>query len=90
MAVEVKIPTILRTYTKGERTVAATGATLAQILENLNGSHPGIAERLVQEDNLLKFINIYVNDEDVRYLDGLATVIADKSTITIIPAVAGG
>lgn len=86
----VEIPTILRSYTGGERTVAATGTTLAQIVDSLEASYPGIADRLVEGDALRRFVNVYLNDEDVRFLDGLATEVADDDTVTILPAVAGG
>lgn len=90
MAVEVRIPTILRPYTGGEKLVTAEGATLAEVIANLDASHPGISERLIDESGLRRFVNVYLNDEDVRFLDGLATVIADGDSITILPAVAGG
>jgi molybdopterin synthase sulfur carrier subunit len=90
MAVEVRIPTILRPYTGGEKLVTAEGATLAEVIANLDVSHPGISERLIDESGLRRFVNVYLNDEDVRFLDGLRTVIADKDSITILPAVAGG
>jgi len=90
MAVEVRIPTILRPYTGGEKLVTAEGATLAEVIANLDVSHPGISERLIDESGLRRFVNVYLNDEDVRFLDGLGTVIADKDSITILPAVAGG
>ncbi|CAB4873410.1 MAG: molybdopterin synthase sulfur carrier subunit [Actinobacteria bacterium] len=90
MSVEVRIPTILRQYTGGEKAVSAEGASLAAIIADLDANHPGIGERLLDESGLRRFVNIYVNDEDVRFLDGLTTVIADEDSITILPAVAGG
>jgi molybdopterin synthase sulfur carrier subunit len=90
MSVEVRIPTILRTYTGGEKAVSAEGASLADVIADLDANHPGIGERLLDESGLRRFVNIYVNDEDVRFLDGLGTVIADRDSITILPAVAGG
>ncbi len=90
MAVEVRIPTILRPYTGGEKLVTAEGATLGDVIANLDANHPGIAERLIDESGLRRFVNVYLNDEDVRFLDGLGTAIADKDSITILPAVAGG
>ncbi|HAM21816.1 MAG TPA: molybdopterin synthase sulfur carrier subunit [Actinobacteria bacterium] len=86
----VEIPTILRTYTDGERSVTATGATLSEVVANLDSRYPGIAERLIEGDALRRFVNVYLNDEDVRFLDGLATVVAEDDTVTILPAVAGG
>ncbi len=90
MSVEVRIPTILRTYTGGEKAVTAEGASLAAVIADLEANHPGIGERLLDESGLRRFVNIYVNDEDVRFLNGLDSVIADKDSITILPAVAGG
>lgn len=90
MAVEVRIPTILRPFTNGAKIVSSEGSTLADVIAHLNLSHPGIADRLVDELGLLKFINVYLNDEDVRYFEGLATVVSDRDSITIVPAVAGG
>jgi len=90
MAVHVRIPTILRTVTQGAKVVSSEGSTLADVIAHLETSYPGIANRLVDEAGLLKFINVYLNDEDVRYLDGLSTAVSDSDSITIIPAVAGG
>jgi sulfur-carrier protein len=90
MAVEVRIPTILRTYTGGEKVVTAEGATLQELIANLDTSYAGIGERLVDESGLRRFVNVYLNDEDVRFLDGLATEVADGDSVTILPAVAGG
>lgn len=90
MSVEVRIPTILRPYTGGEKLVSAQGSTLGEVIVDLDSNHPGISERLVDESGLRRFINIYLNDEDVRFLSGLTTPVADKDSITILPAVAGG
>jgi len=90
MSIEVRIPTILRPYTSGEKLVTAEGPTLEAVIKNLDVNHPGIGERVLDENGLRRFINIYVNDEDVRFLDGLATTIAENDSITILPAVAGG
>ncbi len=90
MSVEVRIPTILRTYTGGEKIVSAQGASLQELVANLDSSYPGIADRLVDEAGLRRFVNVYLNDEDVRFLDGLGTEVADGDSITILPAVAGG
>lgn len=90
MAVTVSIPTILRTHTGGEKTVAATGATLAEIIDDLEANHGGLKSRLVKEGTLHRFVNVYVNDEDVRFTGGLEAKIADGDTVTILPAVAGG
>lgn len=90
MSVEVRIPTILRTYTGGEKIVSAEGSSLKELVVNLDASYPGIQERLVDESGLRRFVNVYLNDEDVRFLDGLATVVSDGDSVTILPAVAGG
>lgn len=90
MSVEVRIPTILRTYTAGEKVVAASGVSLQEVVTSLDASYPGIADRIVDESGLRRFINVYLNDEDVRFLDGLGTAVAAGDSITILPAVAGG
>ena len=91
MSAVVRIPTILRTYTGGAAEVAAEGATLQEVLDSLDAQYPGIAARVLDDNGALRrFVNIYVNDDDVRFLDGLATPIADGANISIIPAVAGG
>jgi molybdopterin synthase sulfur carrier subunit len=90
MSIEVRIPTILRPYTSGEKLVAAQGVTLNEVLNDLELNYPGIGERLIDENGLRRFINIYVNDEDVRFLAGLHSVIGENDSITILPAVAGG
>ncbi|MGZ5407039.1 MAG: MoaD/ThiS family protein [Aeromicrobium sp.] len=90
MAIEVRIPTILRNFTSGERAVDGTGATVGELIANLETAHNGIGERLLENDEVRRFINIYVNDEDIRFTGGLATEISDGDTIVILPAVAGG
>jgi molybdopterin converting factor small subunit len=93
MSVEVSIPTILRTHTGGEKRVSADGATLAAVIADLEANYAGISERLVDQANpgkLHRFVNIYVNDEDVRFSGGLATEIGEGDSVTILPAVAGG
>jgi molybdopterin converting factor small subunit len=90
MAVEVKVPTILRTYTGGEKAVAGQGATLAEVIDDVESTHSGIKERLVDGEELRRFINVYVNDEDVRFTGGLTTSVKDGDTVVILPAVAGG
>ncbi len=90
MPVEVRIPTILRPYTGGEKIVAAEGSSLEGVVKDLDARYPGIGERLIDESGLRRFINVYLNDEDVRFLDGLGTPVADADSITILPAVAGG
>ena len=90
MAVEVSIPTILRSYTAGAKNVEAGGASLDELLGDLDARFPGLRERLVDESGLRRFVNVYLNDEDVRFLDGLGTPVADGDQVTILPAVAGG
>ena len=90
MAIEVRIPTILRTYTDGAKAVEGSGATLGDLFADLDGRHPGIRERLVDAGELRRFVNVYLNDEDVRFLDGINTAVAAGDSVTILPAVAGG
>jgi sulfur-carrier protein len=90
MAVSVSIPTILRTHTGGQKTVEASGSTLSEVIDNLEATHGGIKARLVKEGTLHRFVNVYVNDEDVRFAGGLDASVADGDNVTILPAVAGG
>ena len=90
MSVEVSIPTILRTHTGGEKRVSAEGATLQAVISDLESNYSGISERLVDNGKLHRFVNIYVNDEDVRFSGGLDTEVSDGDSVTILPAVAGG
>ena len=90
MAVEVRIPTILRTYTGGEKAVHGEGTTLAALIEDLEAHHAGIKDRLVEGSDLRRFVNVYVNDEDVRFTGGLDTTLGDGDQVVILPAVAGG
>ena len=90
MAIDVRIPTILRTYTDGAKSVEGDGETLSALIDDLEGSHPGIKERLVENGDLRRFINIYVNDEDVRFLGGLEAELSDGDQVVVLPAVAGG
>ncbi|HSJ21164.1 MAG TPA: MoaD family protein [Nocardioidaceae bacterium] len=90
MAIDVRIPTILRTYTDGEKAVTGEGGTLAELIENLESNHPGIKERLVDGSELRRFVNVYVNDEDVRFTGGLETKLDDGDEVVVLPAVAGG
>jgi molybdopterin converting factor small subunit len=90
MAIEVRIPTILRTYTGGAKTVEGSGATLAELIDDLDSSHSGLRGRLVEDGALRRFVNVYLNDEDVRFLGGMETPVRDGDTVTVLPAVAGG
>lgn len=90
MSIEVRIPTILRPYTKDQKTIEASGETLAAVITDIDSQYAGLAERLLENGALRRFINVYINDEDVRFLGGLETQIKDGDSITILPAVAGG
>jgi MoaD family protein len=91
MTVTVKLPTILRKHAGGEARVGADGATLAEVLDDLESRYPGITKNVISEDGgLHRFINVYVNDEDVRYLGSLETTVAEGDVVSILPAVAGG
>ena len=94
MPVEVRIPTILRTYTGGEKAVDATGSSLSDLIDDLEANHPGLKDRLVETKDgavdLRRFVNVYVNDEDVRFLGGLEAPVSDGDQVVVLPAVAGG
>lgn len=91
MSVTVRVPTTLRTLTGGESEVAVEGDTLAQVFDSLESTHPGFRERLLDDEGQLRrFVNVFVADDDVRFLDGLETKVPDGETVSIIPAVAGG
>jgi molybdopterin synthase sulfur carrier subunit len=94
MPVEVRIPTILRTYTGGEKSVGAAGESLSAVIDDLEANHPGIKERLIDatdgKSDLRRFVNVYVNDEDVRFIGGLDAPVADGDQVVVLPAVAGG
>ncbi|HEV2450411.1 MAG TPA: MoaD/ThiS family protein [Streptosporangiaceae bacterium] len=90
MAIEVRIPTILRTYTGGAKSVEGSGSTLGELIVDLEAHYGGLRDRLVDDSGLRRFINVYLNDEDVRFLGGLETPVNDGDTVTVLPAVAGG
>lgn len=90
MAVKVSIPTILRSHTDGQKSVEASGSTVAEVINDLDAKHGGLKDRLVKEGNLHRFVNVYVNDEDVRFSGGLEASVTDGDSVTILPAVAGG
>lgn len=91
MSIEVRLPTVLRSQAGGRSNVAALGSTVGEVLADLSRSYPGIKDQLLGEDGRLhRFVNVYVNDDDVRYLDQLDTRVSDGDTISILPAVAGG
>lgn len=91
MAVTVRIPTPLRPLAGGASEVAVDGATVEEVLKQLDSDHPGFRERLFDDQgNLRRFVNVFVADEDVRFLDGLATPVGEGQVVSIVPAVAGG
>src|SRR5262249_44683978 len=90
MAIEVRIPTILRTYTDGAKQVEGAGGTLAELLADLESRHAGLQARLIDGGTLRRFGNVSLNDEDVRFLDGLDPPVKEGDTLTVLPAVAGG
>jgi molybdopterin synthase sulfur carrier subunit len=91
MAVDVRLPTVLRPHAGGLSTVSANGATIGEVLNDLVSRYPGMAGQVLTEDGALhRFVNVYVDDDDVRYLEQLDTKVADGATVSILPAVAGG
>jgi sulfur-carrier protein len=90
MSVEVRIPTILRTFTGGEKAVFGDGATLQEVFDDIDTRNPGLKERIVESETLRRFVNVYVNDEDVRFSGGLKAATADGDVVVVLPAVAGG
>ena len=91
MAVTIKLPTILRKFAGNEARVSAEGVTLAEVLKDLESRYPGITKNVIAEEGgLRRVVNVYLNDEDVRYLGSLETPVADGDTVSILPAVAGG
>jgi molybdopterin converting factor small subunit len=90
MAVKVQIPTPLRQHTEGKAVVEVAGATVKAVLDGLGQAYPGITGRLFENGQVRRFVNLYLNEEDVRYLDNLATPVKDGDELAIIPAVAGG
>lgn len=91
MSIRVKVPTPLRKFTGGESAVTAEGATIAALLDNLEKNHPGLKDRLCEADGTVRrFVNLYVNGDDIRFLDNTNTKIADGAEVSIVPAIAGG
>jgi sulfur-carrier protein len=90
MSVEVRIPTILRTFTGGAKAVHGNGATLEQVLDDIEARNPGLKGRIVDSEALRRFVNVYVNDEDVRFSGGLNAPTADGDVVVVLPTVAGG
>jgi len=91
VSVTVRVPAQLRTLTGGSAQVVVEGSTVGEVLKALDAAHPGFGDRLFDEDgSLRRFVNVFLADEDVRFLDGLDSVVADGQTLSIVPAVAGG
>lgn len=91
MAVTVRVPTPLRSFTNGAEEVSIDGATIQEVVDNLEASHNGIKDRLCGEDGKIRrFLNVYVNDEDIRFLEHQETPVKDGDTVSIVPAIAGG
>lgn len=90
MAITVRVPTQLRTLTAGKEEVSGTGSTVGELIDQLEGAHPGIKDRLLDAKGIRRFVNLYLNEDDVRFLEGLATPLKDNDTLTIVPAIAGG
>jgi molybdopterin converting factor small subunit len=91
MSVTVRVPTQLRQLTGGTGEIQVEGATVGEALKALDAAHPGFAERLFDEaGGLRRFVNVFLDDEDIRFLDGLSTPVADRQTLSVVPAVAGG
>ena len=91
MAIEVRVPTILRSYTGGAKVVEGAGETINELFTDLDAKHPGLRGRLITPEGALhRFVNVYVNDEDVRFTGALDTEVKDGDSVTILPAVAGG
>jgi len=91
MGIKVRIPTPLRKLTNGESEVEAKGADISELIDDLEKSYPGIKGKLCEENgNVRKFLNIYLNDDDIRFMDSLATELRDGDNVSLIPAIAGG
>lgn len=91
VSIKVRIPTVLRKHTNGEASVEVSGSTIRELIDDLGSRYPEFKGQVVGEDgNLHRFINVYANDEDVRYLDGMDTKVGDGDVVSILPAVAGG
>jgi len=88
--ITVRVPTPLRTLTGGADEVQVEGRTVAEVIEALEQKHPGMRERLLDDKGVRRFVNIYANDEDIRFLDNLETAVADGDSVSIVPAIAGG
>lgn len=90
MAITVHIPTPLRTLTEGKDSVDAAGAKVGEIIDDLEKNYPGMRERLCDDKGVRRFVNIYLNEEDIRFLDNLDTAVSDGDSVSVVPAIAGG
>lgn len=90
MAANVRIPTPLRSHTDGKDVVSADGGTIAEVLDDLDKNYPGIKAKLVDDKGVRRFVNIYIGDEDIRFMDKIETAVKDGDEISIVPAIAGG
>jgi len=90
MAITVRIPTPLRTLTGGAESVVASGPTVRDLIDDLEAKHPGMKDRLMDDKGVRRFVNLYLGDEDIRFLDGLETEVRDGEELSIVPAIAGG
>ena len=90
MAIRINIPTPMRQHTENQPSVKVDGATVKQVLENLGQKYPGVSGRIFENGQVRRFVNVYLNDEDIRYLDNLQTAVKHGDELSIIPAVAGG
>ena len=90
MPITVRIPTPLRTLTGGADEVPVAGATVREVIDNLEQKHPGLRERLCDDKGVRRFVNIYANEEDIRFLDNLDTAVKEGDSVSIVPAIAGG
>ena len=91
MAIKVRIPTVFRKFTDGAATVDVEGGTLADVIDQIDARHPGLKEQIITgEGQLHRFVNVYVNDEDARYLEKLDTKVSEGDTVSLLPSVAGG
>ncbi|MEQ9324898.1 MAG: MoaD/ThiS family protein [Polyangiaceae bacterium] len=90
MAANVRIPTPLRSHTDGQDVVSADGNTIAEVLDDLDKNYPGIKAKLVDDKGVRRFVNIYIGDEDIRFMDKIETAVKDGDEISIVPAIAGG
>jgi|SRR6187551_2229806 sulfur-carrier protein len=90
MSITVRIPTPLRTLTAGQETVQVEGKSVRDLVDSLESAHPGMKDRLMDDKGVRRFVNLYVGDEDIRFLDGLETELKDGEEVSIVPAIAGG